>query len=207
MKKIGIMGGTFDPIHIGHLLLGQMAYESFHLDEVWFLPNGNPPHKDAVITEEALEHRVNMVELATENVPYFRMVLYEAKLGTHSYTYETMGKFNKLYPGTQFYFILGADSLFAIEEWAHFREIFPTCIILAAMRDDKDQEDMKEQITYLHRKYGANIELLRAPLLEISSTIIRRRAFQKQSVSYMVPDAVANYIVQNNLYTEASESI
>lgn len=202
MKKVGIMGGTFDPIHIGHLLLGQMAYESFHLDEVWFLPNGNPPHKDAVITEEALEHRVNMVELATENVPYFRMSLHEAKIGKHSYTYQTMEEFNQMYPDTSFYFILGADSLFAIEEWSHFEEIFPTCIILAAMRDDKDQKDMEEQIAYLHQKYGANIELLRAPLLEISSTTIRERAAQNLSVYYMVPDEVAHYMKQNNLYKE-----
>lgn len=200
MKKIGIMGGTFDPIHIGHLLLGQMAYESFGLDEVWFLPNGNPPHKDATINEEALEHRVNMVELATENEPHFRLSLHEAKLRKHSYTFETMREFNRMYPDVQFYFILGADSLFAIEEWAHFREIFPTCIILAAMRDDKDQEDMEKQIAHLHETYGANIELLRAPLLEISSTTIRNRAEQGLSVNYMVPDAVADYIVRNQLY-------
>ncbi|MDD3403597.1 MAG: nicotinate-nucleotide adenylyltransferase [Hespellia sp.] len=202
MKKIGIMGGTFDPIHIGHLLLGQMAYESFALDEIWFLPNGNPPHKDAEVNKKALEHRVNMVELATENVPHFRLSLHEAKIGRHSYTYETMREFNQKYPDTQFYFILGADSLFAIEEWAHFREIFPTCIILAAMRDDKDQDEMKKQIEYLHEKYDARIELLRAPLLEISSTTIRKRAAAHLSISYMVPDAVADYMITNNLYEE-----
>lgn len=202
MKKIGIMGGTFDPIHIGHLLLGQIAYESFDLDEVWFLPNGNPPHKDAEINQKALDHRIDMVELAIENVPHFRLSLHEAKLNQHSYTYETMREFNKMYPNTEFYFILGADSLFSIEQWKYFKEIFPTCIILAAMRDDKDRDDMEAQISYLHETYDANIKLLRAPLLEISSTTIRERARDGLSVSYMVTDEVADYINKNNLYKE-----
>ena len=202
MKKIGIMGGTFDPIHIGHLLLGQFAYESFDLDEIWYLPNGNPPHKDAVITAEALAHRVDMVELATENVPHFRLSMHEAKIGCHSYTYETMREFNQKLPDTEFYFILGADSLFAIEEWKYFREIFPTCTILAAMRDDKDLSDMTKQINYLNRQYNATIELLRAPLLEISSTTIRERAAAGLSIYYMVTDAVADYINKSNLYKD-----
>lgn len=77
--RIGIMGGTFDPIHIGHLLLGEFAYEQFHLDEVWFLPNGNPPHKEVEDTEEALAHRVEMVRLAVRENPHFQLSLHEAK--------------------------------------------------------------------------------------------------------------------------------
>lgn len=198
--KIGVMGGTFDPIHIGHLLLGEFAYEAFDLDEVWYLPNGNPPHKEAEITKEALKHRIKMVELATESVPYFKVSLHEAEIGVHSYTYQTMGTFCEMYPDAEFYFILGADSLFSIEQWKYFKEIFPTCTILAAMRDDKDIEDMKHQIAYLRDTYGARIELLRAPLLEISSTKIRERAAKGLTVHYMVPDAVADYIVKQSLY-------
>ena len=147
--KIGIMGGTFDPIHIGHLLLGMFAYEDFGLDEIWFLPNGNPPHKQTKEGEEALGHRIEMVRRAISDVPYFRLCLHEAKEKEHSYTYKTMRELCALYPEDTFYFILGADSLFAIEEWKYFREIFPTCTILAAMRDDKDVEDMMRQISYL----------------------------------------------------------
>lgn len=198
--KIGIMGGTFDPVHIGHLLLGEFAYEDFGLDEIWFIPNGNPPHKEAEHTEEALHHRVEMVKLAVSDVPYFRVDLCEADTGTHSYTYKTMREFNRIYPNDQFYFILGADSLFAIEEWKYFREIFPTCTILAAMRDDKDIASMQIQIDYLKEKYNARIELLPAPLVEISSTTIRERAAKGLSVRYMVPDAVAEYITEHKLY-------
>lgn len=200
--KIGIMGGTFDPIHIGHLLLGEFAYEDFGLEEIWFLPNGNPPHKLTKETADALKHRIEMVRLAIRDVPHFKLCLHEATQTCHSYTYKTMRELNRQYPEDEFYFILGADSLFAIEEWKYFREIFPTCTILAAMRDDKDIEDMLGQIRYLEAEYGARIELLRAPLLEISSTTIRMRASKEKSIYYMVPDAVADYIRQKRLYRE-----
>lgn len=203
--KIGIMGGTFDPIHIGHLLLGEFAFEQFDLDEIWFLPNGNPPHKETENMEDALAHRVEMVRLAIDGVPHFKLSLHEAKDGMHSYTYKTMQEFNTMYPDTQFYFILGADSLFSIEEWLYFKEIFPTCTILAAMRDDKDVKDMQKQIAYLTKKYHAKIELLRAPLLEISSTTIRDRASQNLTVHYMVPDTVADYIREHHLYRDETE--
>lgn len=198
--KIGIMGGTFDPIHIGHLLLGEFAYEDFALDEIWFMPNGNPPHKTADHTEEAMHHRIEMVKLAIRDIPHFRINLYEAETEEHSYTYSTLKEFSKRYPDDEFYFILGADSLFAIEEWKNFREIFPFCTILAAMRDDKDVQRMHLQIDYLSESYDAKIELLRAPLVEISSTTVRRRASLNLSVRYMVPDTVAEYIKDHQLY-------
>lgn len=203
--KIGIMGGTFDPIHIGHLLLGEFAYENFHLDEIWFLPNGNPPHKTTDESGVSLDDRIEMVKLATDDIPYFRMNLYEASSKKHSYTYSTMRALREMYPEHEFFFILGADSLFSIEQWKNFREIFPSCTILAAMRDDKDTESMQAQIRYLNEKYGADIRLLQAPLVEISSTTIRRRAEKGLSIRYMVPDVVSEYIQSNALYKIKSE--
>lgn len=203
--KIGIMGGTFDPIHIGHLLLGEFAYEDFGLDEIWFLPNGNPPHKETADTGTSLEHRIEMIRKAIEGVPHFRLNLHEANTEEHSYTYRTMQEFNQMFPEHEFYFILGADSLFSIEQWKYFREIFPTCTILAAMRDDKDAREMQRQILYLTEKYGARIRLLQAPLLEISSTVIRNRASRDLGVRYMVPDSVAEYIRTNHLYKKKED--
>ena len=197
--KVGIMGGTFDPIHIGHLLLGEFAYEQCKLDEIWFLPNGNPPHKDVTDSGSDLAHRIAMVKNAIEGVPHFRLSLHEADEGVH-YTYKTLLELQELYPENEWYFILGADSLFSIETWKFFREIFPSCKILAAMRDDKDVEEMQKQIDYLTESFGADIELLRAPLLEISSTTIRERAARGLNVHYMVPDKVADYIMENALY-------
>lgn len=199
--KIGILGGTFNPVHIGHLLLAQFAYEDFSLDEIWFMPNGNPPHKDtADETEEALAHRIEMLREAIQDVLYFKLCLHEANSSTHSYTYRTMQELTVLYPEYEFYFILGADSLFTIEKWKCFRQIFPNCTILAAMRDDRDVKDMEKQIAFLKEQYAARIELLMAPLIEISSTGIRARAARGLSVYYMVPDAVADYIQRNRLY-------
>lgn len=199
------MGGTFDPVHIGHLLMAEFAYEDFCLDEIWFLPNGNPPHKQTEEMEHALMHRVEMIRRAIQDVPHFQLCLHEAKEKEHSYTYKTMRELKEKYPEHQFYFILGADSLFSIEQWKCFREIFPSCIILAAMRDDKDVEDMKRQIHYLEKEYGARIELLQAPLLEISSTALRKRAERGKSVRYMVPDAVADYIRAHELYRSSPD--
>ena len=181
------------------------AYEDFGLDEIWFLPNGNPPHKQTKEGEEALQHRIEMVRLAIRDVPYFKLCLHEANEKDHSYTYKTMQELRELYPEHTFYFILGADSLFAIEEWRYFREIFPTCTILAAMRDDKDVVDMLKQIDYLKENYQADISLLRAPLLEISSTTLRQRASLGKSVAYMVPQAVDAYIRKHALYRKGEQ--
>ena len=205
--KIGIMGGTFDPIHIGHLLLGQFAYEEFGLDEIWYLPNGNPPHKQTAEGKQALMHRIEMVRLALRDMPHFKLCLHEAKETEHSYTYKTMQELNAKYPEHEFYFILGADSLFEIENWKYFQKIFPACTILAAMRDDKNVEEMLTQMTYLGEKYGAKIDLLRAPLLEISSTGIRQRVCRNLSIYYMVPDDVAEYIQKNQLYKNMPQSV
>ena len=146
-----------------------------------------------------------MVKLATDDVPYFHLNLYEATAKKHSYTYSTMKALREMYPEHEFFFILGADSLFSIEQWKNFREIFPSCTILAAMRDDKDTESMQIQIRYLNDKYGADIRLLQAPLVEISSTTIRRRAEKGLSIRYMVPDVVSEYIQSNALYKIKSE--
>lgn len=110
--KIGIMGGTFDPIHNGHLMLGEYAARQFRLQRVWFLPNGNPPHKSGEIS---IRHRIEMVKLALEGHDRFELNLYEAEKGTVSYSYDTIRNLNELYPEHEFYFIIGADSLFSIE--------------------------------------------------------------------------------------------
>ncbi len=203
--RIGIMGGTFDPIHIGHLLLGEFAYEQFHLDEIWFLPNGNPPHKEMTDGKDALKHRIEMVRLAVQETPHFRLSLHEARKRAHSYTYQTLQELRILHPEHEYFFILGADSLFSIEQWKHFEQIFPSCTILAAMRDEKDSNDMKQQIQYLTDRYRASVKLLKAPFLEISSTTIRERVAKGETIRYMVPDSVAEYIQKLQLYHKRKE--
>ena len=142
--KIGIMGGTFDPIHNGHLMLGEYAARQFRLQKVWFLPNGNPPHKSG---ETEVRHRIEMVKLALEGHDRFELNLYEAEKGTVSYSYDTIRNLNELYPEHEFYFIIGADSLFSIESWKCPQNLLSDCTILAACRDEKDQSQVQEQIS------------------------------------------------------------
>ena len=127
--RIGIMGGTFDPIHNGHLMLGEYAYQQFHLDEVWYMPNGNPPHKSNPEIRKDLQDRAEMTRLAIEEIPYFRLCTYEMDRKETSYSYQTMEYFKETYPQDEFYFIIGADSLgyLGIDRLSEMVEGLPIC--------------------------------------------------------------------------------
>lgn len=200
--KIGIMGGTFDPIHNGHVMLGEYAKNLFVLDEIWFMPNGNPPHKMNEKIESQTKHRVEMVRRAIEDKVGFVLQLYEVERKEVNYSYLTMEHFRKVYPEYEFYFIIGADSLFALEKWVHPEKLVKTCVILAAYRDDKNTDEMMTQISYLNQKYGADIRLLKTPSIDISSTEIRQRLKDGLSVRDMVPESVCQYIQEHHLFVD-----
>ena len=200
--KIGIMGGTFDPIHKGHLMLGEYAKDLYNLDKIWFMPNGNPPHKLNSNIESQTNHRVEMVKLAIEENDYFDLQLYEVERTEVNYSYLTMQHFNKQYPDDEFYFIIGADSLFAFETWKHPELLVKTCKILAAYRDGKNTSEMEEQIKFLNQKYGAEILLLNTPNYDVSSSGIRRMIKDNEDISELVPEAVFSYIQSNNLFRD-----
>ena len=206
--KIGIMGGTFDPIHKGHLMLGEYAKEQYKLDEIWFMPNGNPPHKLNSNIESQTNHRVEMVKLAIRDYDNFKVQLYEVERIEVNYSYLTMQHFNEKYSNDEFYFIIGADSLFAFETWKHPELLVKTCKILAAYRDGKNTSEMEEQIQYLNQKYGAEILLLNTPNVDISSSGIRRMIKDNEDISNLVPETVFSYIQSNNLFRdEENESV
>lgn len=199
--KIGIMGGTFDPIHNGHLMLGQSALEAFELDKVWYMPNGNPPHKDICTIETDVRDRVEMVRLAISPYREFRLETYEAKRREVSYSYSTMEYLKGIYPEDDFYFIIGADSLFMIDQWVHPERIFPTCTILAAYRDEiNTRQAMEEKIRELNENYRARIRLLITPLVKVSSHELRMDVRRGKSIADRVPEAVNAYILENHLY-------
>ena len=129
-RKIGIMGGTFDPIHIGHLILGEAAYEQFGLDEVWFLPAGNPPHKRNRAGRAKDAQRVEMVRRAIASNPHFVLCTKEMEDEGYTYSYRTLEAMRKEHPGTEFYFIIGADSLFYFDEWKNPERICAAAKIL-----------------------------------------------------------------------------
>lgn len=203
--KIGIMGGTFDPIHNGHLMLGRYARDLFELDEIWFMPNGTPPHKANDSIEYRTKYRVEMVKRAISNENDFVLQLYEVENKEVNYSYLTMEYFKETYPKHEFYFIIGADSLFNIEKWKCPERLLKTCVILAAYRDGKNKKEMDEQISYLNEKYGADIRLLSTPNVDISSSEIRKKLKLHEDVTDMMPAGVCEYILENQLYEEAED--
>lgn len=201
--KIGIMGGTFDPIHSGHLMLGCFARDLFALDEIWFMPNGTPPHKVSDSIESRTKHRVEMVKRGISNEKNFVLQLYEVENQEVNYSYLTMEHFREIYPEHEFYFIIGADSLFNIEKWKCPERLLKSCVILAAYRDGKNKQEMDEQIAYLNQKYEANIHLLNTPNVDISSSEIRKKLNLHEDVSDVMPTCVYEYILENQLYEES----
>ena len=199
MKKIGIMGGTFNPIHVGHLMLAENAYHHCDLDEVWFLPSADPPHKthQKVL---AYEHRSRMTELAIQDVPYFKKSDFETERTEYSYTAETLRLLREKYPDTEFYFIMGADSLFQIETWYEPHNVMSRAILLVAVRDHHSMIEMQEQMDYLIKKYQARIYLMNMPEIELSSQLIRQRVSHDETIRFFVPDKVRDYIYEHELY-------
>lgn len=203
-KKIGIMGGTFDPIHYGHLILAQTALETFALDEIMFVPSGTPWLKDStkVLSKNK---RVHMTGIAIEDNSDFALSTIEIDREGNSYSYETVEELKKQQPDTEFYFILGADSLLEIEKWKHPDRLMAECILLVAVRDDCDEEGLQKQISYLKTKYNADVRILPAKRIDISSSDIRGRIADGKSVRYMLPDSVINFIAKNRLYVKEED--
>ena len=193
------MGGTFNPIHIGHLIIAERAREQFDLEEVLFMPCGMPYMKD---TSELLpsDIRAEMVSLAIKDNPFFTLSTIEIEKKGSTYTYETLEQLRGSNPDTEYYFILGADSLWTISDWKEPEKIFANCHILAAVRDDKSAQDMKKRINFLKNKFDARISLLKTGLIEISSSSIRDSVKKETSIRYLVPKNVYEYIVEYKLY-------
>lgn len=199
-RKTGIMGGTFDPIHVGHLILGEKAYEQFGLDEVLFMPSGNPPHKRHREGRATLEQRIEMVRLAISGNPHFSLSLADACEEGYSYTKETLTRLKAANPNTEYYFIMGADSLFSFEDWREPDQIAKLAILVTAVRDHVKQTEMENQIAHLRNIFHADIRILSAPNMDISSQMLRGWIKEGKSVRYYIPHHVAEYIYENGIY-------
>ncbi|MCI9072158.1 MAG: nicotinate-nucleotide adenylyltransferase [Lachnospiraceae bacterium] len=197
--KIGIMGGTFNPIHTGHLLLAQWAMEEAGLDGILFMPTGNSYMKDRGEMLPGSE-RLAMTTLAVADRDCFACSDLEVRRGGNTYTYETLETLHRMYPRSCLYFILGADCLFSIENWYCPEKIFQNCVLLAACRGGVPMETLEAKRRELEKRHGARILLMTFPNLEISSTDIRLRCREGRSIQYLVPDSVRNYISQNHYY-------
>lgn len=200
MKRIGIMGGTFNPIHNAHLLLGESSYEQFDLDTVWFMPSKNPPHKlNKNIASQ--KHRSNMIIKAIEDNSHFEFSDFELSRQGTTYTADTLSLLKEEYNETSFFFILGEDSLFAIENWKTPELIFEQAHIIVAGRGSHCQDEIYKQIIYLKERYKkCEISVLASPRFEISSDLIREKLKAEESIRYFLPKSVEEYIKKENLY-------
>lgn len=152
MKKTGIMGGSFNPIHVGHLEIAECAWKEYGLDEILFIPNYCPPHKDSSEMLDA-KSRLDMVKLAIQGHPNYTVTDREIQKGGLSYTYLTINELKAEEPDTEFYFLMGADSLADFRKWSHAEVIASKCHILAAMRDELGDEDVKQIADELSLEY------------------------------------------------------
>lgn len=198
-RKVGIMGGTFDPIHNGHLILAEHSRIQFDLEKVIFIPTGKPPHK----VEKGISlinHRYDMTLLAICTNKYFDLSLIEIQREGTTYTIDTIKQLKTENKDTDYYFILGADSLFNISSWKGYEELLNICNFIVAKRPSTDNNKLKAKIEELNKIHKDPIYILETPLIDISSSSIRERVRSKLSIKYLVPDVVELYIKKNRLY-------
>lgn len=201
LRRIGILGGAFNPIHNGHLMIAESAREQFALDCVLFIPTGHSPRKHKQKITDSV-HRCAMISMAIAEEDCFILDEIEVRSPQISYTYRTVEKLKEKYIFSELFFVLGADSLFDFESWRNPELILKNCNILAAYRNHQCQEDFFHQISYLNDKYPDKFFPLNAPTLEISSQEIRQRVKEGRMIEHLVPKSVETYIRQNKLYMD-----
>ena len=198
-KKTGILGGTFNPIHTGHLILAQNAMEFCGLDKVLFVPSGCSYLKDPKEVA-AVKHRVRMCELAIKDNVRFELSTVESDREGNSYTYETLDILNRENPDTRYYFIVGADTLMYMENWKEPGRIFSSCTVVCEKRDAIDAGILEDKVRYLTDRFKADVILMDIPEVKISSSAIRELLAKKKSCRYYLNDEVIDYIEKNGLY-------
>lgn len=197
--KVGIMGGTFDPIHLGHLATAESVREIFQLDEILFIPAARPPHKtEKFVTPEL--HRLMMTFLATKSNEKFQVSPMEILRDGLSYTLETVNELHKkLGESTELFFIIGADSLQDLPTWYQSRELVNQCHFIATTRPNVNVH-LSELKKFFGKLFKEKIHPVTTPGIEISSTEIRRRVKEGLSIKYLVPEVVEEYIKKERLY-------
>lgn len=199
-QKIGIMGGTFDPIHYGHLVTAETARTNFKLDKVIFTPAGRPPHKkDYAVTPP--EDRYLMTMLAVNDNPFFEISRIEIDRPGPTYTVDTLEQFyNELGSDVKLFFISGADAVFDILTWKDVDKVLSYCTFIAATRPGYPIDQLHQKLIQIKEMYGYEVIPMKVTSLDISSTEIRRRMKEGLSIKYLLPDSVETYIKKSGLY-------
>ena len=198
-KKIGIFGGTFDPVHIGHLIIAEKSREQFSLSRVFFIPVFKHPYNKRIYADP--EHRLEMLKIAVSTNPFFEVSDIEIKRGGPSYTFDTINLLKERNPQSEFFLIVGLDAFFDFPNWYRAEELAEKIKLLVAPREKKieDIENIKE-IVKSKLKNFPEFHFINSPLIDISSTYIRNCLFKKKTVKYLIPDEVLEYINRENLY-------
>ncbi len=201
-KRYAIMGGTFDPIHFGHLAAAEAVRENLYCQKVIFIPSGNPPHKTGRILTPSI-HRYAMTSQAVSTNPYFEVSDIEMNRNGYTYTLDTIKELKTLYgEDIELLFITGADALLEIETWYKVDELLTQCSFVAVTRPGYDKTRLEQKLSELQSKYSGVFFIVDVPGLNISSTDIRNRIINHSSIRYLLPESVAQYIFENGLYKE-----
>lgn len=201
MKKIGILGGTFNPIHIGHLNIARAALQEYNFDRIWLMPSGIPAHKPGVYIADK-QSRFDMLSIAIKNEPLMEISDIELLREGNTYTYETLEQLGNLYKDVSFGFIIGADSLLYLKEWKHPEIISKYATIYVAGRNNEKKEKLVEYANDLHNMYGTETHFIECDEIDISSKEIRTciKNNEISSIEEYLPEGVLDYIIKNNLY-------
>lgn len=199
--KIGIMGGTFDPIHNGHLIVAEYTRTYLNLDRIIFIPSGKHPFKDNKKVTDP-NKRMDMISLSIESNKYFNLSDIEINREGITYTIDTIKTLKAYYKKDEIFFIIGSDILFQIEKWKDFDHLIEIVRFALISRPSDNNIEATNKLKDLKEKYKINIIEVEAPLIDISSTEIRNRVKEGLSIKYLVPELVNNYIIEHNLYSK-----
>ncbi|MBX3444044.1 MAG: nicotinate-nucleotide adenylyltransferase [Planctomyces sp.] len=202
--RIGIYGGTFDPVHVGHLLLAEQCREACRLDEVWFVPTGSPPHKQGVEIASGKARR-EMLELAIAGLPQFRVSTLELDRPGPHYTVETLSNLRRSRPDDELFLLMGGDSVAEFSTWREPERINELATIVAVNRG-RGGLDLEPLRRALGTDATRGVRLVTMPGIAISASDLRRRVGEGRSIRFQTPRSVEQYILQHGLYRDAGAS-
>lgn len=199
MSRIGILGGTFNPIHNGHIQMVKYSHDAAKLDKVILMPTFVPPHKEST-NLVSCEHRLNMCRLACLNLPYAKVSDFEIKLEGKSYTYRTLELLTSQNKNDEFFFIVGADMFLSMQNWKNPEIIFELATVIAIPRDKDSVSQLSNHYENVLKKMGAKAIVLKDSVLTVSSTYIRDNIDNQSALQSLIDSRVYSYIKENNLY-------
>jgi nicotinate-nucleotide adenylyltransferase len=198
-NRIGLLGGTFNPIHNGHLKMAYIALYEFGLGEIVFLPLGTPPHKrDEFVA--GTDHRLEMIRIAIAGEKRFSLSTLETDRKGYTYTIDTLEQLARCQKQTAYYYIIGADTLFELENWRHYERVFILTDFICILRPGQDVAKVRQQAQRLNERFGHKIHIANECGPSISSSLIRKQMTANKLADGLVPRKVAQYIVQNRVY-------